>query len=93
MFRTTVRRTTRIITNLSTKNVKPRVTRRFASNEHGEHAKPSSDLPWAIPSLLVTVPVVIPPPTIPKKICQLEIDWYSVVGYGLLLPRWSRTIV
>ena len=57
MLRSTLRRSTRIINNASPKAIKPRITKRYASSGSGGHAK-SSDLPWAIPSLIITVPVV-----------------------------------
>src|SRR5947207_6614 len=84
MLRSTLHRSTRIITNVSPKAIKPRITRRYASGGSGDHAR-SSDLPWAIPSLAITVPVVFLP--------DLLFNAYvSASGYGLPRPRWRRII-
>ena len=59
MLRSTLRRATRLAHETSVKSVNPRIIRRYASG-HAEKSR-SSDLPWAIPSLAITVPVVSPP--------------------------------
>jgi hypothetical protein len=57
MFRSALRRSARVVREASVKSVKPRVTKRFASSHD---APKSSDLPWAIPSAVITVPIVLP---------------------------------
>jgi hypothetical protein len=74
MLRSTLRRSTRLIKDTSRTSFKPRTQRRYASTGHGEHAK-SSDLPWAIPSLAITVPLVHPPPhSVSDVVCVDSID-------------------
>jgi len=60
MFRTTVRTTSRFIEHASTKTLNPRITKRFSSSGHGSQQKSfwSTDAPWAISSLAITVPLV-----------------------------------
>ena len=59
MLRAPLRRTPRLLANASARAVKPRVPRRFASSDsHHGSAKHGSDLPWLIPSVGITVPLV-----------------------------------
>lgn len=57
MLRSALRQTARLAANGSSRTAN-RVGRRFASSESHGSAKHGSDLPWLIPSVGITVPLV-----------------------------------
>jgi hypothetical protein len=60
MLRSSLRRTARLAANGSPR-IANRAARRFASSESHGSAKHGSDLPWLIPSVGITVPLVHSP--------------------------------